>query len=196
MAEPPSWWTQVRVTELSALVSGAAFVCGLGYNGAYFSVLEPRFFSVLDFWDHIKTAISFLPFTMLFLAFGAFEGDYGPGAIGIVIAVKVHSWLARIRGFKSRVHVVVGVCLLLLACPPIWQRLGVLIAVLWLAFEGLPAAVVRVEASYFPRWIAVAFTQVVVSLEALANPAPLPPPAAEAAPAAVAAPATSAVGGA
>jgi hypothetical protein len=70
-APPSNWWDRYTFAELSGVISLSALFCGLAYDGAYFSEIEPRFFHLLSLHDHIDSAISFLPLTLLMLLIGS-----------------------------------------------------------------------------------------------------------------------------
>jgi hypothetical protein len=150
--EPPplsGWWSQLKVTELSGLISGGAFVCGLAYNAAYFAVLEPRLFGILDVWDHIRTAITFLPFIILFHAFNATsEWRFGPTP-SWRSPFKSRRWLGT---EKTRFSVLAPLVLVLLVCPPVLQIWGVILAMIWWGWDGY-RIVVRHVHTQLPRWV-------------------------------------------
>ena len=70
-APPSNRRHRYTFAELSGVISLSALFCGLAYDGAYFSEIEPRFFHLLSLHDHIDSAISFLPLTLLMLLIGS-----------------------------------------------------------------------------------------------------------------------------
>jgi hypothetical protein len=62
-------WGAARVTEISALASMAAFVCGIAYDQAFLSSFDTRLLNILSIHDSISTGITFLPQIALLILF-------------------------------------------------------------------------------------------------------------------------------
>lgn len=71
-----SGWTAVKITEISALASMGAFVCGIAYDQAFLASLDTHLLNILSIHDSIASGVAFLPQIIFWLFLGYVAGHF------------------------------------------------------------------------------------------------------------------------